>query len=218
MSTSPELSVSSCASACSSRAGCSKNFSVLLAAVAQVVTGRSSRTALTISVFDKLRIVLVDEREGLARRVQEVRRELLDLPAEGLGVRLAHRAALLELLLEGLGDGVLPACGTTGEPRRPGLGLERRTTRWRRSRHPHPCPRPTGRGLTWRHQQILQVFVATIHEEHLHSLFSLTAIISCFVKVPESTSIISKTFLAADRNSAHPSAAAAAQRAAPARP
>ena len=57
------------------------------------------------------RVVLVDEREGLARRVQEIRRELLDLLAEGLGVRLAHRAPLLELLLEGLGDGVLPFVG-----------------------------------------------------------------------------------------------------------
>ena len=46
----------------------------------------------------------------------------------------------------------------------------------------------------------------------LTSLFSLTAVmISCFVKVPElSTSIISKTFLAADKNSAENSSSAAA--------
>ena len=46
----------------------------------------------------------------------------------------------------------------------------------------------------------------------LTSLFSLTAvIISCFVSVPElSTSIISKTFLAADKNSAENSSSAAA--------
>ena len=44
------------------------------------------------------------------------------------------------------------------------------------------------------------------------SLFSLTAvIISCFLNVPDlSTSIISKTFLAADKNSAENSSSAAA--------
>ena len=46
----------------------------------------------------------------------------------------------------------------------------------------------------------------------LTSLFSLTAVmISCLVNVPElSTSIISKTFLAADKNSAENSSSAAA--------
>ena len=58
----------------------------------------------------RARVVLVDHQEALARRVQELGREGLDLGAVRALRLLALDAALLELGLEGQLDGLLPAC------------------------------------------------------------------------------------------------------------
>ena len=59
---------------------------------------------------ERARVVLVDHQEALARRVEELGREGLDLGAVRALRLLALDAALLELGLEGRLDGRLPAC------------------------------------------------------------------------------------------------------------
>ena len=59
----------------------------------------------------RARVVLVDHQEALARRVQELGREGLDLGAVGRLRLLALDAALLELGFQGRLDGRLPLHG-----------------------------------------------------------------------------------------------------------
>ena len=92
--------------------GHEQKLQVRLAAVLQeVLHGLIRRHRMDdLRLRERARVVLVDHQEALARRVEELGREGLDLGAVRALRLLALDAALLELCFQGRLDGRLPAC------------------------------------------------------------------------------------------------------------